>query len=105
MKNNLSYERIIAAFNESVEGIAGTPLSGTVGGGPGAVSIGNVGTTSSNISAALYLSASGSDTHNSSLSLSLRSDNVGQRKLLSGIRRLAEQWTSCVLYGLRGVKL
>jgi hypothetical protein len=53
-KNNLSSERIIAAFNESEEGMAGMPIVGAAGGGPGAVSMGNVGTTSSNISAALH---------------------------------------------------
>jgi hypothetical protein len=54
IKNNLSSERIIAAFNESVEVMAGMPLLGASGGGPKAVSIGNVGTTSSKISAALH---------------------------------------------------
>ena len=45
MKNNLSVERIIAAFNELVEGMAGMPLLGAAEGGPGTVSIGKVGTT------------------------------------------------------------
>jgi hypothetical protein len=54
MKNNLFFERIISAFNESVEGMAGMSLLGAAGGGPGAVSIGKVGTTSSNVSAALH---------------------------------------------------
>ena len=54
MKNNLSSERIIAAFNKLVEGMTGMLLLGAAGGGPGAVAMGKVGTTSSNISAALH---------------------------------------------------
>ncbi len=77
MKKNLSSKRIIAAFNKSVEGMAGMPLLGAAGGGPGAVSIGKVGTTSSIASAALHCLASGSDLHDSSSSLLFRSDNIG----------------------------
>ena len=102
MKNNLTSERIIAAFNELVEGMIVMLLLGAAGRGPRAVAVEKVGTTSSIISAALNCLASGSDLHNSSSSSSLRSNNVGQQKLLSGIRRLAKVRTSCVLYGLRG---
>jgi hypothetical protein len=42
MKNNMSAERIIAAFNESVEGMTGMLLLGAAGGGPGAVAMGKV---------------------------------------------------------------
>ena len=102
MKNNLSFERIIAACNALVEGMEGMPLLGAAGGGTGAVSIGKVETTSSIISTALYCLASGSDLHNSSLSLLFKADNVGQQNPLLGIRRLAKVRTSCVLYGQRG---
>ena len=51
MKNNLSSERNIAAFNDSVEGMTGMLLLGAAGGGPGAVAVEKVGTTSSIISA------------------------------------------------------